>query len=58
MAGASGVNEVLRYFEYPNAAAFAKDWRALDAEDREHLREGVSNGTLNYGKPKPEGDED
>jgi hypothetical protein len=42
------MNEVRQFFGYENAAQFRKDWVALTPEDKEQLKKGIQDGSLNY----------
>ena len=39
---------VMKFFGYPNAAAFRADWQKLTENDREQLKTGIENGSLTY----------
>lgn len=47
MAAATMV-EVMRFFDYKNAAQFRKDWAELHGDDKEQLKNGIGDGTLTY----------
>lgn len=41
------VKEVMTFFEM-TAADFMKEWKVLSDKDKDDLKNGVGNGTLNY----------
>lgn len=36
------------YFGYATLPAFSKDWKQLSDKDKEQIKKGLSDGTLNY----------
>lgn len=40
--------DVMKYFEYENAATFRKEWTQLSELDKEQLKNGLDNGTMTY----------
>jgi hypothetical protein len=42
------MKEVMHYFGYRSAAAFAVDWKKLSVTDKLQLTEGIKNGSLTY----------
>lgn len=38
----------MRYFGFPSAAAFAKEWKRLTEQDKEDLKKGLADGSLTY----------
>lgn len=42
------MKEVMKFFGFPNAAAFAKEWKKLTDKDKEDLKQGLADGSLTY----------
>jgi len=40
--------DVMRYFQYDNAAQFRKDWNNLSSSDKADLKVGIGNDSLTY----------
>lgn len=38
----------MKFFGFPSAAAFAKEWRELTEKDKEDLKKGLKDGSLTY----------
>jgi hypothetical protein len=39
---------IREFFGYPSLSAFGKDWRALTDEDKDQIKKGIEDGSLNY----------
>ena len=46
MAGT--VKDVKDFFGEKNTAKFTEEWKQLTDQDKEQLKEGIGNGSLNY----------
>lgn len=44
----SELGKIREYFGYESLAKFGADWRALAEKDKEDIRKGISDGSLNY----------
>lgn len=42
---------IMRYFGYDNAAQFRADWAKLTPGDKAQIKDGLTDGTLNYVMP-------
>lgn len=42
------MKDVMKYFGFPSAAAFAKEWKTLTEQDKEDLKRGIGDGSLTY----------
>jgi hypothetical protein len=40
--------QVSKFFEFDNIASFRKEWEALSDTDRDQIKQGIGNGSLNY----------
>lgn len=45
----SSLGKIREFFGYASLADFGKDWRQLTDEDKDQIRTGIEDGTLNYG---------
>jgi hypothetical protein len=46
--GTATIKEVLDFFEYPTTAQARRDWIELTDEDKNDLKKGIGDGSLNY----------
>lgn len=46
--GGDFMKEVMQYFEYRSAAAFAVDWKQCTPTDKAQLKAGLADGSLTY----------
>ena len=42
------MKEVMEYFGYKSAAAFAVDWKKCTPTDKAQLKAGIADGSLSY----------
>ena len=42
------LNEIRQWFGYENAAEFRADWMKLTKEEREQIKQGLTDGTYTY----------
>lgn len=42
------MRDVMLYFEYPSAAKFAPEWKALTDQDKTDLKKGIGDKSLTY----------
>lgn len=42
------LKDIKELFGYPTLKAFSDDWKELTDQDKEQIRQGISNGTLTY----------